>query len=118
MSCKLPKLRRKPVVVRARVLRRIDTDAYHRDLLAVDWTPVFTAESVADKWDGFASLLRRVVDRHAPFKDLKIRNPTAPAITETTRDLITPCNKKNKNICSWLEIILFLSLRSKIIENM
>jgi len=113
MSCKLPKLRRKPVVVRARVLRRIDTDAYHRDLSAVDWTPVFTAESVADKWDGFASLLRRVVDRHAPFKYLKIRNPTAPAITETTRDLITPCNKKKKNICSWLEIILFLSLRSQ-----
>ena len=88
MSFKLPKPRCKPTVVRARVLRHIDNDAYHRDLAATDWSAVLAADSVTVKWELFSDQLRLVVDRHAPFRDVRIRNPVAPPVSDQTRDLI------------------------------
>ena len=88
MSFKLPKSRHIPTVVRSRVLRRVDTDAYHRDLAATDWSAVLAADSVAVKWELFSGRVRLVIDEHAPFRDVRLRNPVAPPVSDQTRGLI------------------------------
>ena len=88
MSFKIPRPRHKPTVVRARALRHIDTDAYHCALAAVDWSPVLAADTVTEKWQLFSDQLRVSIDEHAPVRDVRLRNPMAPPVSDRTRDLI------------------------------
>ena len=88
LSCDIPKPRIKPTVVHARLLKRIDFAVFDRDLMSCDWGAVLAAGAVADKWDLFSDRLLRVLDCHAPVKPVKLRNPSAPPISDATRDLI------------------------------
>ena len=69
-------------------MRHVDTDAFHRDLAAADWITVFAAKKVVEKWELFSSKLRHVMGRHAPFRDVRLRNPVAPPVSDHTRDLV------------------------------
>lgn len=41
-----------------------------------------------DKWQHFVAAFSRVIDAHAPFRVSRRRNPTAPVVTDATRDLM------------------------------
>ena len=82
------KCRSKPSRVRTRILKHIDHSSLLRDLYFVDWTGVFTSDSVADMWSHLLALLAPVIDKHAPVKCISIRNPTAPPVTSATIDLM------------------------------
>ena len=86
--CHVPRPRRTPTVVQARLLRSIDTVSYHRDLLSCDFGAVFGSASVDDMWNALAAIVRGVTDRHAPLRNLRLRNPEAPPISDRTRALI------------------------------
>ena len=88
MICAFPKPRKTAVTVRTRLLRRVDVRALHSDLYECDWSGVYASDTVTGMWDAFTAALLSVLDRHAPFRDIKLRNPAAPAISDTTRDLI------------------------------
>ena len=61
---------------------------YH-DLLDVDWSYVFSAQIVRDKWDVFLSFFVPVFNAHAPIKRVSFRNPTAPPVSDATRDFMS-----------------------------
>ena len=82
------KCRSKPSRVRTRILKHIDHPSLLRDLYFVDWTGVFTADSVGDMWSHLLGLLTPVIDKHAPVKCISIRNPTAPPVSSATLDLM------------------------------
>ena len=85
---RLPNCRRKPIRVRTRLLKRIDHACLLNDLYSVDWSGVLRCQSVAEMWSHFTRCLLPVLDHHAPVKIVKIRNPSAPAVTPATLDLM------------------------------
>ena len=89
VSIDLPKQRKKPTVISSRSLNRIDLNALNSDLLLVDWEDVFSSVTVSDQWDAFLARFMPVIDSHAPIKNLTIRNPTAPPVSDVTRDLMS-----------------------------
>ena len=84
----VPRPRSVPVTVRSRCLKRIDLDAFLADLHHADWEQVFTSQAVSDKWEAFLRSFMPVLDIHAPFKTISIRNPKAPPVSTATRDLM------------------------------
>ena len=73
----------KPVKVMSRCLKRIHLPYFHDDLLLADWCNVFRATTEA-----FLSLFFPILNKHAPVKKITIRNPSAPPVSETTKDLM------------------------------
>ena len=55
------KCRSKPSRVRTRILKHIDHSSLLRELYFVDWTGVFTSDSVADMWSHLLALLTRAL---------------------------------------------------------
>ena len=84
----IPKPRRKPIFVSSRRLHRINIPAFHAALCATDWSGVFSRVEVADQWTALINCLLPILDHHAPLKRIKIRNPSAPSVTDTTRNLM------------------------------
>ena len=85
---KVSKPRRKPQTVSTRCLSRINMTAFHADLRCADWGDVFSAECVSDQWRAFLRTLITVIETHAPVRNIRIENPTAPTLTETTKSLV------------------------------
>ena len=85
---RVSKPRRKPLIVRSRCLSRMNLSAFHIDLQYTDWSGVFTAQDVSDQWCAFTRELKPIIDRHAPMRNVTIRNLSAPKVTEATRDLM------------------------------
>ena len=70
------------------MFRNIDIADYHLDLSCCDWSQVYLSDTVSDKWDYLVDAVRGVLDRHAPVRSVKIRNPSAPPLSAATRDLM------------------------------
>ena len=68
---------------------RVDHTALNTDLASADWSPVFQSASVYLKWNNFLDIFMTVIDTHAPLRSVKIRNPSAPVVTDTTRVLMS-----------------------------
>ena len=85
---RLPKCRRGPLRTRTRLLKRIDHFSFIHDLHCIDFSGVFTCPSVSDMWFYVTHRLTSLLDAHAPLKTVHIRNPSAPAVTPATLDLM------------------------------
>ncbi|KAF0312825.1 Methylmalonic aciduria and homocystinuria type D protein, mitochondrial [Amphibalanus amphitrite] len=81
-------LRPKPTVVTARSWRRTNAEELNRRLQTIDWSPVFHSTDPAQQWEYFLGVTRPVLDELAPLKRTKVRNPTAPPVTEATKQLM------------------------------
>ena len=84
----VPRPRTTPVTVRSRSLKRIDTAAFLYDLSRANREQVFTCHSVSDQWNAFLESFLPILDQHAPYKTMPIRNPKAPPVSPATRDLM------------------------------
>ena len=78
----------KPVTIQTRSLRTLDLLSFHSDLCSVNWTDVYTAPSVSEQWAAFLRHFLPILDLHTPVKTLTIRNPSAPPVTQSTKDLM------------------------------
>ena len=85
----VPKPRVKPIVISSRDLKHIDLAAFNFDLGCVNWGEVFTAPTVSDQWNIFLTRFLPIVDIHAPLRKVTIRNPTAPPVSDATRDMMS-----------------------------
>ena len=85
---KLAGLRSRPTVMTARSWRRANADQLNQRLEVIDWSPVFHSADPATQWEYFLSVTRPVLDELAPLKRTRLRNPTAPPVTETTKQLM------------------------------
>ena len=84
----IPKPRRKPTFISSRRLHRINTPAFHTALRAADWSCVLSKINVSDQWSSLITCLLPILDRYAPLKRIKIRNPSAPPVSDITRNLM------------------------------
>ena len=85
----VPRTRRKPIVTQSRCLRRLDQEAFLNDLFCADWGCVFILPTVSEKWDAFLSTFLPILDKHAPMRSVRVRNPAAPPISPATSDLMS-----------------------------
>ena len=69
-------------------MRNIDLPMFHYDLMRADWNAVFSSETLNDEWNCFLRVFLPIADSHAPFRTIRLRNPTAPAVSDDTRDLM------------------------------
>ena len=76
--------------VRTRCLRRVEPYYLHVDLALADWSVVFSAVTVTQKWDSFVAVFMPVLctDAHAPVRTVRIRNPSAPTVSDATKALV------------------------------
>ena len=69
--------------------RRIDLADFHADLDSINWGRAVPRSDPCElQWDKLVSSMEDVLNRHAPIRAVKIRNPAPPPITDDTRDLI------------------------------
>ena len=87
-SLSIPRSRVKPTVVNCRPLKRVDVSELHASLLRADWQAVYRERRCCDQWACFLSIFKPILDRYAPMRRVKIRNPDAPQVSEATRDLM------------------------------
>ena len=85
----LPDCRTEPCSVTGRSWRKLDVTEANRRLYSVDWSPVFNSADPSEQWNYFLSMTLPIVDELAPVKRILVRNPTAPLVTEATKDLMT-----------------------------
>ena len=81
-------LRPKPTVLTARSWRRANAAELNRRLEGIDWSPVYHSADPAEQWEYFLSVTRPVLNEAAPLKRTRVRNPTAPPVTEATKQLM------------------------------
>ena len=86
---RVPEYRPVQCCVTARSWRELDPVEVNRRMRQVDWTPVFTSADPDAQWQYFVARALPILDRLAPAKRVKVYNPTAPPITEMTKDLMT-----------------------------
>ncbi|KAF0290419.1 RNA-directed DNA polymerase from mobile element jockey [Amphibalanus amphitrite] len=81
-------LRPKPTVLTARSWRRASADELNQRLQGIDWSPVYHSADPAAQWEYFLSVTRPVLDELVPLRRTRVRNPTAPPVTEATKQLM------------------------------
>ena len=84
----LPRPRFRSRVIECRSFRHFDFHAFDSDLLATDWSGVFSAVNLTSAWAEFLKRFRPTVDRYAPVRAVTLRNPSAPPISDGTRSLL------------------------------
>ena len=87
-SCICPTTGHGRIAVTARCWSRLDWDEVNRLLGAVDWSPVFASDDPEVQWDYFLTVTQPILDSVAPIKRRKVYNPTAPFITNDTKNLM------------------------------
>ena len=87
---RVPRLRQpRPSYRMLRDWRRIDLADFHADLNAINWGRAVPRSDPCDlQWDKLVSSVEAVLNRHAPVRAVKMRNPAPPPITDDTRALI------------------------------
>ena len=85
----MPRFKQRNTFVRSRCFSRVDSNALNLDLLRADWSLVFDSASVTLKWQNFVTIFMSVIDAHAPLRSVKIRNSSAPVVTDATKELMS-----------------------------
>ena len=84
----IPKLRVKPSFIQSRRLHRMCVSDFQMSLCRTDWSPVFSRAGVADQWTAFTDLFLPVLNFHAPSQRIKLHNPSAPPVSDSTLRLM------------------------------
>ena len=84
----IPKLRAKPNFTYSRRLHRISALGFHLSLCHTDWSPVFSRAGVAEQWTAITDLFLPILDFHAPLQRIKLHNPSAPPVSDSTLQLM------------------------------
>ena len=84
----IPKVRSKPKVIYSRRIHKIDILGFYSTLWHTDWSPVFSRAGVADQWTAFTDLFLPILDLYSPSQRIKLYNPSAPPVSDTTLRLM------------------------------
>ena len=61
---------------------------FHLSLCHTDWSPVYSRAGVAVQWTAFTDLCLPILDFHAPLQRIKLHNPSAPPVSDSTLQLM------------------------------
>ena len=85
----MPRVRPVPVYRTGRNWRAFDEQAFLADVRGTDWFSIVRRGDSCDKqWDAFSATINSLIDKHAPFRRFKVRNPAPPPVTEETAELM------------------------------
>ena len=80
-----------------RQLKNFNEAGFLRDLCIIDWNRVTTHNNPNEMWDFWKHLLASVIDKHAPFRTIRVKNKRSPWITnELLREIRKRDFLKNK----------------------
>lgn len=88
---KLPKVA--PKMTNIRQHKKLNLDLFINDLLAINWDRFQLISDVQDAWDFFLSEFTKVVDKHAPWKVVKVKGRHLPWISPELIDLFRQRDK-------------------------
>ena len=70
--------------------RAFNPQAFINDLCTIDWNLVVRgSDTCEEQWDSFSTKILHYLDKHAPLRRFKIHNPSPPAVTEETLELMS-----------------------------
>ncbi len=114
---KLPKS--PPKLIRIRQYRKMDPELFCNDLININWDRFQLIPNVQDAWDYFFTEYNKVLDRHAPWKMVKVRGQHLPWITPELislfrqRDKAWSTYRRTRNNADW-EVYRQLRNQSKV----
>ena len=85
----MPRHRSRNTYVRSRCFNRVDSSVLNFDLARADWSAVFSSTTVTLKWNCSVAIFIPLIDSQAPLRSVKIRNPSAPAVSDSTKALMS-----------------------------
>ena len=88
---KLPKL--PPKLIQIRQDKKINVDSFINDLISVNWDRFQILSNVHDAWTFLHTELTNIIDKHAPFKTIKVKGRHLPWITS---ELISTFRQRDK----------------------
>ena len=89
VSVTMPRFKLWATSVRSRCFNRVDSHSLILDLARADWSAVFSQATVTDKWNNFVAIFLSIINVHAPVRSVKIRNPSAPVVSDSTKALMS-----------------------------
>ena len=89
VSITVPHFKTPTTTVRSRCFDRVDSVSLNFDLSRADWSAVFTSATATLKWNAFVAIFLPTIDSHAPFRSVRIRNPSAPVVSDSTEALMS-----------------------------
>ena len=102
---KLPKL--PPKFINIRQYKKININQFINDLISVNWDRFQIIPNVHEAWNFFHSEFMKIVDRHAPFKTIKVKGSHLPWVSSELisifrqRDMAWGTYRQTKNIADW-----------------
>ena len=85
----VPRFKRPGRSIRSRGWSRIDFEDLQLRLADIDWSPVFSSSHPGEQTEHLIRSVLAVLDDIAPVRTVKLRNPTAPPITNETKQLMS-----------------------------
>ena len=77
-----------PKVVIARSYKRFDNEAFRKDVEEALWAVISVFDDPDDSYWAWSHLFNEICDRHAPYRQVKIRQQSLPWITPQIRHLM------------------------------
>ncbi len=89
-----------PKCIKVRQSKNINFDNFIHDLIAINWNRFQIIPYFEDAWNYFYSELTHVIDKHAPWKEIKVKGQHLPWISS---DLINLFKQRDKAWKSYRE---------------
>ena len=98
LETRIPRCKAKAQYRTARGWRDFNSGYFLCDVANVDWSIVVNhRHSCEEQWDALSSTLASILDRHAPVRRFRVRNPKSPLITDESVDLMNQRRAAKKN---------------------
>ena len=117
-SMKIPRVKKSPLVRKARKFKKFDNDSFLKELSMVNFNEIKNVTSDPNQmWLLWKNLFLNTLDMHAPISEIRIRGNNLPYITAEMRKLIRARdylkNKANKTGSKYLHQA-FQQIRNKV----
>ena len=89
---KQPKIKRTYKFTWARSFRNFDPLLFERDVIFENWSDVIDEPNGTLAWDNFANKLVFIIDRHAPYKKLRVSDSMPKWVT---REYLSACDERD-----------------------
>ena len=79
---------RKPKLIKSRQLKIYDPVKFRKDLQQVDWETIIQIKNIHKIWQKWEKQFTSTLDKHAPYRQRKVKNSYTPYIDKEVRHKI------------------------------
>lgn len=84
----LPICKQRQKIVTFRDFKHFDNDAFHKDLLEINWDSIYYASHIDEKIHILNENIVNLFNIHAPLKTVRVNKPHAPWLTENLKKIM------------------------------